>query len=311
MKGRVIRSTGSWNSVRTENGEIVPCKVKGNFRIKGIRSTNPIAVGDWVDFDQIDENSGLITKLHERENYIIRKSINLSKRGHILASNVDQVLVFITLKDPETTMGFVDRVLVTAEAFHIRPILVFNKADLLQEKDRELLTQWISTYSEIGYQCIQTSITENVNVEQIVELMKDKTNMLAGHSGTGKSSLIRAIAPELEIKVGEISEYHRQGKHTTTFAEMYHLDFGAEIIDTPGIRGFGVIDVPKEELSHYFVEMRELLSNCKFNNCQHLKEPGCAVKEALVEGEMAESRYKSYLNLTLEDENETYRTVNY
>ncbi|MGB0403500.1 MAG: ribosome small subunit-dependent GTPase A [Salibacteraceae bacterium] len=311
MKGRVTRSTGSWNTVRTAKGKLIPCKVKGNFRMRGIRSTNPIAVGDWVEFEDVDEESGVISKLYERDNFIMRKSINLSKRGQILASNIDQVLVFVTLKNPVTTKGFVDRVLVSAESYHITPVLVFNKADLLEEEDRENLSSWLNTYTEIGYQCIQTSVTESVNIEEVKEVMKDKTTMLAGHSGTGKSSLINAISPDLNLKVGAISDHHKQGKHTTTFAEMFPLDFGGEIIDTPGIRGFGVLDVPKSELSHYFVEMRELLPECKFNNCQHLKEPGCAIKQAVVDGEIVESRFKSYLSMYDEDENETFRTVNY
>lgn len=310
MRGRVVKSTGSWSSVRTEDGDIVPCKVKGNFRLKGIRSTNPVAVGDWVEFNMIDDKNGIIHKLEERNNYIIRRSINLSKRGHILASNIDQVLIFVTLRDPETTKGFIDRLIIGAEAYHITPILVFNKADLLNEENAEELIEWLTIYGNIGYRCIQTSVKENVNLDEIKEVMKGKTSMLAGHSGTGKSSLINAISPELNLKIADISDFHRQGKHTTTFAEMYHLDFGAEIIDTPGIRGFGVIDIDQKEISHYFLEMRELLSECKFNNCQHLNEPDCAVKQAVVDHKIAESRFKSYLSIYEGDE-ENYRTVDY
>lgn len=310
MRGRVIKSTGSWNDVRLDSGEVVPCKIKGKFRVKGIRSTNPVAVGDWVEIDQEDA-TGVITQLHPRKNYIIRKSINLSKRGHILASNIDQVLVFVTLKDPETTFGFVDRILASAEAFHVEPILIFNKADLLTEEDRELLTEWLTIYTAIGYPCLQISVTENINLDQVKTLMQDKTSMIAGHSGTGKSSLINALDPTINIKTGEISAYHRQGKHTTTFAEMHTLHFGANIIDTPGIRGFGVIDIDKKELSHYFVEMRALLNQCKFNDCQHQHEPNCAVIEAAQAGKIAISRYKSYLSMYDEDEEQTYRTVNY
>ncbi|MBD80575.1 MAG: ribosome small subunit-dependent GTPase A [Crocinitomicaceae bacterium] len=311
MRGRVVKSTGSWSSVRSEDGKVIPCKIKGNFRLKGIRSTNPVAVGDWVNYEIVEEDTGVINQLEERNNYIIRKSIKLSKRGHILASNIDQVLVFITLRDPETTKGFIDRVIVGAEAYHITPILVFNKADLLQEEDADELIEWLTIYGDIGYRCIQTSVTENVNLDEVKEIMKGKTSMLAGHSGTGKSSLINAISPNLNLKIADISDFHRQGKHTTTFAEMYHLDFGAEIIDTPGIRGFGVIDIDRKEISHYFLEMRALLSQCKFNNCQHLNEPDCAVKQAVVDGNIAESRFKSYLSIYDGDENESYRTVDY
>lgn len=312
MTGRVIKSTGTSNNlVRTEGNSIYNCTVKGNFRTKGIRSTNPVAVGDWVDFDLISEEEGLIKKLHARDNYIIRKSINLSKRGHILASNIDQVLVFVTLKDPLTTFGFVDRVLISAEAYHIEPILVFNKADLLTEEDRPLLEKWLNTYSKIGYKCLQVSVTENVNLEDVKEVMTGKTTMLAGHSGTGKSSLVNALDPDLELSTGEISDYHRQGKHTTTFAEMHRLSFGADIIDTPGIRGFGIIDIDKRELSHYFIEMRAVLEDCKFNDCQHVNEPQCAVMESARNGEIAESRYKSYLSMLDEDDEQTYRTTSY
>ncbi len=311
MLGRVTKSTGAINLVRNEEGKVFTCTVKGNFRVKGIRSTNPVAVGDRVQFEPTNENEGLITKLEKRDNYIIRKSINLSKRGHILASNIDQVLVFITLKDPETTFGFIDRILISAEAFHIAPILVFNKADLLDEEDRPLLEKWLTVYSDIGYRCIQISVAEKVNLEEIQEVMEGKTSMLAGHSGTGKSSLVNALDPNLNLSTGAISDYHRQGKHTTTFAEMHQLHFGADIIDTPGIRGFGIIDIDKRELSHYFLEMRAVLEGCKFNDCQHINEPKCAVMEAAKDGFIAQSRYKSYLSMLDEEDEQTYRTNSY
>jgi len=311
MRGRVTKSTGAINLVRDENSEIYSCTVKGNFRVKGIRSTNPVAVGDWVEFQEKDEHEGVITALEKRENYIIRKSINLSKRGHILAANIDQVLVFVTLKDPETTFGFVDRVIISAEAYHIKPVLVFNKADLLGEEDRGLLEKWLDTYMAIGYECIQISVTENVNLDLIQGKMKGKTSMLAGHSGTGKSSLVNALDPKLSLSTGKISDHHRQGKHTTTFAEMHHLSFGADIIDTPGIRGFGIIDIDKKVLSHYFIEMRAVLGGCKFNDCQHVNEPHCAVMDAAKQGLIDQSRYKSYLSMLDEDDEQTFRTTNY
>lgn len=311
MRARVTKSTGSWNTLRTDKGEVIQAKVKGNFRIKGIRSTNPISVGDWVKYEMNDDGIAYIHELEPRENYIIRKSINLSKKSHILATNVDQLLVLITLRDPLTSMGFVDRILVNAESYHIKPILIFNKLDLLDETGEEDLLIWKYTYKKVGYPMIEMSLKDGTGVEEVKEVMKGKANMIAGHSGTGKSSLINALDPSLDLKIGEISNYHKQGKHTTTFAEMFHLSFGAEIIDTPGIRGFGIIDMNKKELSHYFIEMRERLHDCKFNNCQHINEPGCAIKAALEEGEILESRYRSYLSIYHENEEESYRGVDY
>lgn len=311
MRGRVTKSTGTWNIVRTESGELVQSKIKGNFRVKGIKSTNPVAVGDWVEIEVQPDGIAYIVKVEDRNNSIVRKSINLSKKSHILAANIDQVLVFVTLRDPFTSMGFVDRVICNAESYHITPILVFNKVDLLTEKDQEDLLIWKFTYEKLGYQCLEMSLAEGKGIDAVTEVMKGKTSMLAGHSGTGKSSLINALDTTFDLKIGAISDYHRQGKHTTTFAEMHHLDFGAEIIDTPGIRGFGIIDMNKKELSHYFIEMRRLLPNCKFNNCQHINEPHCAVKAGLEDLSVMESRYKSYLSIYFEDEEETYRSVDY
>ncbi|MCB0482516.1 MAG: ribosome small subunit-dependent GTPase A [Flavobacteriales bacterium] len=311
MRGRVTKSTGTLNMVRTEAGDLVQSKLKGNFRVKGIKSTNPVAVGDWVKIEIQPDGIAYIVAVEERHNSIVRKSINLSKKAHILASNIDQVLIFVTLRDPETSMGFVDRLICNAEAYHINPILVFNKIDLLSTKNQEDLLIWKYTYEKLGYQCLEMSLVNEHGIEAVKEAMKGKTSMLAGHSGTGKSSMINALDSNKKLKIGAISDYHRQGKHTTTFAEMHHLSFGADIIDTPGIRGFGIIDMNKKELSHYFIEMRRLLPNCKFNNCQHINEPHCAVKEGLENLSVMESRYKSYLSIYFEEEEQTYRGVDY
>lgn len=310
MTGIVYKSTGSWYTVKSETGDFIECRMKGKFRIKGIKSTNPIAVGDHVDFE-LEENSdaltGTIYAIHDRKNYIVRKSVNLSHQMHIIASNIDRVFLLITINNPPTTTSFIDRFLVTAEAYGIETILVFNKIDTLDETtlDEQLYLQHI--YQEIGYQCLRVSSTENKGLDKLMELMKDKVSMFSGHSGVGKSTLVNAIEPSLHLKTTVISEQSKQGQHTTTFAEMYDLSFGAKIIDTPGIKGFGIVDMEKEEISGYFPEFFKLKEQCKFNNCLHKDEPNCAIKKALDADLIAWSRYKSYLQIVEGDE-EHYRT---
>jgi ribosome biogenesis GTPase len=314
MTGIVYKSTGSWYWVKSETAseasELHKCRIKGKFRLKGIKSTNPIAVGDKVDFELEtigDEEVGVITKIHERRNYIVRKSVNLSKQTHIIASNIDQAFLLITINNPLTLTTFIDRFLVTAEAYSIKAILIFNKIDTYEIEERAEILYLRDIYEAIGYQCIEVSSTEKTNIDQIKEVMKGKVNMFSGHSGVGKTTLINAIEPGLDLKTKEISEQHRQGQHTTTFAEMFDLSFGAKIIDTPGIKGFGVVDMSNEELGDYFPEFFALKEHCKFNNCIHVKEPQCAVKDALEAEEISWSRYKSYLQI-LEGEEEQYRT---
>jgi ribosome biogenesis GTPase len=278
--------------------------------MKGIKSTNPIAVGDVVDYD-LDENSdvttGTITTIHDRKNYIVRKSVNLSHQMHIIASNLDYVFLLITINNPPTTTNFIDRFLVTAEAYGIETILVFNKIDTYDEAmlDEQLFMQYI--YQQIGYKCLRVSSTEGKGIEELKELMKGKVTMFSGHSGVGKSTLVNAMEPSLHLKTKVISEQSKQGQHTTTFAEMYDLSFGARIIDTPGIKGFGIVDMEPTEISGYFPEFFKLKDQCKFNNCLHKDEPKCAVKEALEKDEISYSRYNSYLKI-LEGDDETYRT---
>ena len=313
MTGLVYKSTGSWYTVRGNDGHFYECRIKGKFRIKGIKSTNPVAVGDEVEFD-LDETSdattGVIQNIHERRNYIIRKSVNLSKQVHIIASNIDKVFLLATINNPPTTTSFIDRFLVTAEAYGIEAVLVFNKIDTFDDAmlDEQLFLQYI--YSTIGYKCLRVSSKTHKGIEELMAEMKGCVSMFSGHSGVGKSTLINTLQPSLNLKTKEISEQHSQGQHTTTFAEMFDLDFDAKIIDTPGIRGFGVVDIEKDELGDYFPEFFALKDQCKFNNCLHKDEPHCAVKEALEKDAVAWSRYRSYLQM-LEGEDEHYRTDAY
>jgi ribosome biogenesis GTPase len=313
VKGIVYKSTGSWYVVKTASGDVYECRIKGKFRIKGIKSTNPIAVGDQVEFDvekKGDETVGIIHSIEERKNYIIRKSVNLSKQTQIIASNIDLALLLVTIDNPPTLTAFIDRFLVTAEAYDIPVVLVFNKADSYTDQSREEAQFLQMLYKSIGYQCVEISAIKKRGLDQIIDLMKDQTTLVSGHSGTGKSTLINAISPGLKLKTTEISELYSQGQHTTTFAEMYDLSFGGQIIDTPGIKGFGVVDMEPETIGDYFPEFFKLKSACKFNNCLHIDEPHCAVKEALDENRIAWSRYRSYIQM-MEGEDEHYRVNNY
>lgn len=310
MTGVVYKSTGSWYAVKTDDGALWECRIKGKFRIKGIKSTNPVAVGDIVDFeidDSSDKTTGTIYDIHDRKNYIVRKSVNLSHQMHIIAANIDRVFLLVTINNPPTTTSFIDRFLVTAEAYGIEAVLVFSKTDTYDDemRDEQLYLQYV--YSQIGYRCIKVSAKEHKGLEELKDLMKGKVSMFSGHSGVGKSTLINALEPTLDLKTKEISEQHQQGQHTTTFAEMFDLSFGAKIIDTPGIRGFGIVDMEKEEISDYFPEFFKRKNDCKFNNCLHKDEPHCAVKQALEKDEIAWSRYRSYLQI-LDGEDENYRT---
>ncbi len=313
MTGTVYKSTGSWYTVKTQDGKTYECRIKGKFRIQGIKSTNPVSVGDVVDFkleSKNDQETGVIGHIHERRNYIIRKSVNLSKQTHIIAANIDVVFLLITLNNPPTFTAFIDRFLVTAEAYGIKAVLLFNKIDTYNEEELLEIKYLAALYREIGYECIGVSAKTGKNIDKVTSLMEDKVCMFSGHSGVGKSTLVNLIEPNLSLKTAEISEQHQQGQHTTTFAEMFDLSIGAKIIDTPGIKGFGVVDMDKEEVGDYFPEFFALKAQCKFNNCLHINEPKCAVKLALDNGEIAWSRYKSYLQI-LEGDEEHYRKNNY
>ena len=310
MTGIVYKSTGSWYFVKSEEGVLYQCRIKGKFRIKGIKSTNPIAVGDSVEFDietKGDEEIGVIKLIHERTNYIVRKSVNLSKQTQIIASNIDLAFLLITINNPPTLTTFIDRFLVTAQAYSIKVILVFNKIDSYKEEEKGEIAYLKDIYETIGYTCVEVSAIKNINLDTIKNLMKGKTSLFSGHSGVGKTTLLNALEPGLNLKTKQISDQHQQGQHTTTFAEMFDLSFNAKIIDTPGIKGFGVVAIDKEELGDYFTEFFALKSACKFHNCIHVNEPQCAVKEALENEKVSWSRYKSYLQI-LEGEEENYRT---
>ena len=303
MQGTVIKSSGSVYGVRAIDGTIVECRVKGNFRLKGIRSTNPVAVGDNVIFDMREDGTAYITEILERRNYIVRKASNLSKQSHILAANLDICFIIVTINHPVTATTFIDRFLAAAEAYRVPMVLVFNKTDLYDNADNEELDYLTALYGSIGYQCLHTSATNGKGIEDLKEMMRGKVSLLAGNSGVGKSSLVNAIAPEIAARVGEISKSHDTGMHTTTYTEMFEFMPDSFIVDTPGVKGFGTYDMEVEEISHYFVEFFELSKDCRYGNCTHTHEPGCAVLEALERGEIAPSRYQSYLSI-LEDKDE-------
>ncbi len=297
--GLIIRSTGSWYDIRSIDGHVYQGRLKGKFKIKGLKVTNPIAVGDKVTFDVEDEaeNTAVITDIAPRENYIIRQSVHKTAHGHILAANIDQAVLLATLTLPRTSLGFVDRFLVSAESFRIPTTLVFNKTDILNDEGLAYQQEIMDMYEQIGYQCLATSATEGEGVDAFRQLLDHKVTLLSGHSGVGKSSLVNAISPDLNLRTNEVSTFANKGVHTTTFAEMFELAPDTFIIDTPGIKELGLIDTEKEEISHYFPEMRDRLNQCRFHNCLHINEPGCAVKDAVAEGEIAESRYLSYLSM--------------
>ena len=305
MKAVVYKSTGSWYVVKTESGQILNARIKGIFKIDGITSTNPVAVGDEVEIEMENEleRTAMIRDIHERKNYIARATPHHNRERHIVASNLDQLLLFATLKDPKTSQGFIDRFLIAAEAFHVPPVIVFNKADIYRKKELQLFEERKEMYNAIGYNVLLTSIEKGNGVDEINKLLLDKTTLLSGHSGVGKSTFINATLPQLKLKTQDVSGWSGKGMHTTTFAEMFDLPFGGRIIDTPGIREFGITDISRQELSHYYPEMRERLHECQFNDCMHINEPGCAIKKAVEEGNIAPERYISYRNIldTMED----------
>ena len=309
MKGLVIKNTGSWYLVKTEDGRFIECKIKGNFRLKGIRSTNPIAVGDHVQILINNEGTAFINEIEDRKNYIIRRSSNLSKQSHIIAANLDQCMLVVTVNYPETSTIFIDRFLASAEAYRIPVKLIFNKVDKYSEEELNYLDALINLYTHIGYPCFKVSALNGEGIEAIRQDLKGKVTLFSGHSGVGKSTLINAILPELDIKTAEISTYHNKGMHTTTFSEMFPVAGDGYIIDTPGIKGFGTFDMEEEEVGHYFKEIFEYSANCKYNNCTHRHEPGCAVRDAVEQHLISESRYTSYLNMLEDKEEGKYRSA--
>ncbi len=308
MKGLVIKNTGNAYIVRTEDGLDIECMAKGNFRLKGIRSTSPVVVGDIVKVDVNPDNISYITKIYDRKNYIVRRASNLSKLAHILAANIDLALLFVTVKSPETTTVFIDRFLITAEAYSVPVCLVFNKIDLYDEEDMEYVEALINLYQTIGYNCLKTSLIKGVGLQQLKDIIQNKVTLLAGHSGVGKSLFINVVTGDDDKrKVGDISAYHQRGRHTTTFSEMIEIEGGGFIIDTPGIKGFGTVNMNKDEVSHYFPEIFKFSKKCYFNNCMHINEPNCAVIDAIKDHYISDSRYHSYLNILGDIEEGKYR----
>ena len=308
MQGVVIKSSGSVYAVRATDGAVVDCRVKGNFRLKGIKSTNPVAVGDVVEFDVRADGTAYIMDIMERKNYIVRKASNLSKQSHILAANLDLCFLVVTISHPATSTTFIDRFLASAEAYRVPVVLVFNKADIYTPDEAAEMQYLVALYESIGYRCLVTSAEKGEGIDALKEAMRGKVSLLAGNSGVGKSSLVNAVAPQLAAKVGEISKIHDTGMHTTTYSEMFEFMLGSYIVDTPGVKGFGSYAMEAEEIPHYFVEFFALSGGCKYSNCTHTHEPGCAVLAALDEGKIAPSRYQSYLSMLEDKEEGKYRT---
>lgn len=308
MKALVYKSTGSWYTVKDESGKIHNARIKGIFKIDDITSTNPVSVGDEVEIDieSETENTAMIHEIHPRRNYINRRSPRANHQHHIIAANLDQALLLATLKEPRTSQGFIDRFLVAAEMYHVSAFIVFNKSDLYKKKEQDKFEQWKKIYETIGYKVILISVTENKGIDEVKKMLQDKTTLISGHSGVGKSSLLNAILPSLQLRTRDVSGWSGKGMHTTTFAEMYDLPFGGKLIDTPGMRELGLVDIDKQELSHYFPEMRTRLNKCQFNNCLHINEPDCAIKDAVNSGEIHEDRYVSYLTIMDSLEEKSY-----